>query len=496
MKGITAIFTALLLLLTVIPMGVSAATAPTTPVVYSITASPVDAVINEVVTYTVETDTTALVVRIKNIDGSIHTLANIDAGFANYVDNGNRRIWTLQKRVQIPYNAPRKAYASGNSGINSKSYATSEHFIVRMSTHTHPIAPWESEAGPPEEPEMGVVAGTFIQPWLCLDWTQERWNQELEKMNELNMHYLIIQYSSDMQFTGSGQDYTKYTLNSGAYSLYPSSLPEFVGKNNGNDQLKMCFEAAKKYDMQVIVGLNSDNRIWQYGFGMPELKSGETDYVTGSFFAGWVDLEADLSTRMMEEIWDLYGEDYGDQIYGWYFYPEIWNIDVACAGTDNGVYAQIWGRSLNTYLEMRDEITPTKPLLFSPFLNPDLSTPEQYGQFWKDIFEVANFKNFDIFSPQDSVGAKNIATSVMPLWMEQLYYSAQEEGLRFWVNNETFTLGYTPAPVSRLIEQIEGTLEYTEHNIVFSWNHYYSPLYQSNYQTYHDALLEYVNSKK
>lgn len=333
MKKIAAIFTALLMLMTVIPLGASAATAPSTPVVYSITASPADAVINEVVTYTVETDQTAIVVRIMNYDGSIHTLANIDAGFTDYVDSGDRRIWTLSKRVQIPYNAPRTAYASGNSGVNSKISVASDYLIVRMSTHTAAIDPWEPPAGPPDEPEMGIVAGTFIQPWLCVDWTQERWDNEFKMMKEdLNMHYLILQNTGDVQYSGSGQDYTTYTISNNYYTIYPSEMPEFAGRNNGKDQIKACLEAAKKYDMQVIIGLNSDNRIWKYGFGMPELKPGETDYVTGSYFAGWLDYEADVSTRMMEDIWNLYGEEYGDQIYGWYYYPEMWNFDVACAG--------------------------------------------------------------------------------------------------------------------------------------------------------------------
>lgn len=85
-----------------------------------------------------------------------------------------------------------------------------------------------------------LISGSFLQGWLCRDWSQTRWNDELAAMKALGMETLIIQSSYDLATTASsssayGQDWSKYTLTS-RYSLYPTEISELAGANNSSDQ--------------------------------------------------------------------------------------------------------------------------------------------------------------------------------------------------------------------------------------------------------------------
>lgn len=364
-----------------------------------------------------------------------------------------------------------------------------------------PLGKLTAEAESGSGGSMQLISGSFLQGWLCRDWSQSRWDQELAAMKELGMDTLIIQSSYDWATTAAnssayGQDWTKYTTTT-RYSLYPTAIPELAGANNSADQLERALKAAKENNIKVFIGLLSDDRWWRFGWGNPTAPSGKTDLVADSYFADWCRYNGDLSAKMIEEIWNRYGKDYGEQIGGWYYYNEIWNFDAACAGTDSGVYAKILADNFNAYLDAIEENCPGKPLMMSPFFNRTLSTGAQYGAFWKSIFAQANFKSGDIFAPQDCIGEHPDMIDTAPEWIGSLADAAKtKEGMRFWVNNEAFTASYTSGPVDRVISQIEATKPYAETHILFSWNHYYNPLVNSSYQTYNDQLAAYIASQR
>lgn len=348
---------------------------------------------------------------------------------------------------------------------------------------------------------MPLISGSFLQGWLCRDWSQSRWDGELAAMKELGMDTLVIQSSYDLATTAAsssayGQDWSKYTATS-RYSLYPTAIPELAGASNSADQLERALIAAKKNDMKIFIGLLSDDRWWRFGWGNPTAPSGKTDLAADSYFADWCRYNGDLAGEMIAEIWGRYGENYGEQIGGWYYYNEIWNFDAACAGTDGGVYAKILASNFNAYLNAIAENCPGKPLMLSPYFNRTLSTGAQYGAFWKSIFAQTNFKSGDIFAPQDCIGEHPDLIGTAPEWIGSLADAVKtKEGLRFWVNNETFTASYTSASVDRVISQIEATKPYAQTHLLFSWNHYYNPLYNSGYQSYNDQLAAYIEQMK
>lgn len=337
---------------------------------------------------------------------------------------------------------------------------------------------------------------TFIQGWLCRDWTQERWEQEFSAMKEAGFESLIIQSVCDLTYEQADtskptQDSSSYRLTS-AYSLYPSSLEElsgaYVSSQNGGDALELAFMAAESENMQIYIGLVNDDRWWKYGWGAPETNSAGDTY-----FSLWSEENGQFCADVIEEIWTHYGETYSEQLAGWYYVNEIWNIDVACAGTDDGVYAQIIGENINCSVDRINKLCPDKPLIISPFFNDTLSTAEQYGTFWSNIFAAAEFREGDIFAHQDGSGGER-SPEVVREWALALKIAADgENGLQFWINNETFQTDYSSKPIEELRANVEATADLTRNRILFSWNHYYNPLVNENFQSLNEEFKTFVN---
>lgn len=341
---------------------------------------------------------------------------------------------------------------------------------------------------------------TFIQGWLCRDWTQERWEQEFSAMKDAGFESLIIQSVCDLTYEQTDtskptQDSSSYSLTS-AYTLYPSSLEElsdaYVSSQNSGDALELAFMAAEAEDMQIYIGLVNDDRWWKYGWGVPAVNENGDCY-----FSQWSEENGQLCADVIDEIWSRYGETYGEQIAGWYYVNEIWNIDVACAETDDGVYAQILGNNINYSINKIDELCPEKPLMISPFFNDTLSTAEQYGTFWSNIFTAADFRKGDIFAHQDGSGGER-SPEVVREWAQALKIAADSEnGLQFWINNETFQTDFSSKPIEELRANVEATSDLIENRILFSWNHYYNPLVNEDFQPLNEefkALAEELSS--
>lgn len=347
--------------------------------------------------------------------------------------------------------------------------------------------------------ETKLLSGSFLQSWACREWTSARWDQEFAAMKELGMEFMILQSvydSSYRQGSAEEQDWQSYPLN-GNVSLYPSEIEglenAILSSQNQGDALELALKSAKNNGMKIYIGLLSDDRWWDFGWGTPKLPSGKTDTATESYFATWCEYNGKLSGQMITEIWERYGEEYGEQIAGWYYYNEVWNIDVACLGEDDSAYATCIGNNINHMIDAINKSCPEKPLMLSPFFNITISTAEQYKNFWIDIFSVANFRSGDIFAPQDCVGGKDVSIEEMEKWVCALKEAADtEEGMRYWVNNETFTSDYLPADISRFIDQIEATEKYAQTHITFSWNHYYNPLNDADADSYNNELKEYL----
>lgn len=309
-------------------------------------------------------------------------------------------------------------------------------------------------------------------------------------MKQAGMTYIILQSIADLTFDTDndwGEDFSLYPLQS-RICLYPSRLPELQDANTGTDSLKNCLAACKELDMQAIIGPISDNRWWKYGWEIPACPAGCTDPVKDSYFTRWIEENADLSNRIVDELMSQYGDEYGEQIFCWYYNNEIWNIHKACKRQDKGAYAKILAESMNLSLRHYAAMEQNKPMMLSSFMNPMLSTPDELSGMWKDIFAYTQFRPGDIFAPQDSYGVHT--DQDLEVWTRCYSQAvAAKPGLVFWSNNECFRGEGAAAPVEDFVQQIQVTQKYCAANICFSWNHYYSPA--QNHPGYHEAFAAY-----
>lgn len=336
----------------------------------------------------------------------------------------------------------------------------------------------------------GKFTSTFIQSWLCRDWTAQRWEQEFESAKEAGFDSLILQSVCELSYTqndtsASKQDSSSYTCTS-AYSMYPSELEALEGctlsVQNDGDALELALESARKTGMKLWIGTVSDDRWWNYGWGVPEVSASGVSYLLE-----WCLENVELCSDVITEIQSRYGEEYSDTIAGFYYVNEIWNIDVACAGTDNGEYASLLGKNMNYSIDACGD----KPLMISPFFNPDLSDAEQYGDFWRDIFKTAQFRPQDIFAHQDG-GGRGCTPEEIRQWAQELKKAVDEEGMRFWINNETFQGDYQSKSIAELKSNYEAVSDLAQEHILFSWNHYYNPLVNSEFQTLSDEFTGFA----
>lgn len=216
-------------------------------------------------------------------------------------------------------------------------------------------------------------SASFLQNWLCRDWTEERWIQEFSAAKSAGFDSLILQPTYDIvrrscDAGGNAQDVNAYS-SSESFCMYPSQqTATYHSAQNSGDELSLALQAAKQTDMQLWLGTVNDDLWWQFGWGMPT-----------SYFEEWSNSNAVLSSELISEIWARYGTEYDEQIAGWYYANEFWNMDAACDASDHGEYARMIGKNINAAITAINEACPEKPLIISPFYNADISTSEQFG---------------------------------------------------------------------------------------------------------------------
>ncbi len=305
-----------------------------------------------------------------------------------------------------------------------------------------------------------LFEASFLQGWLCRGWTQAQWNQEFSDMHDAGFHAMILQSTVDLTYEQTNPDLPKtdpdaFVLKESS-ALYPTSL---VPDSENTHALEFALQAAKANGMCIYIGTVSDNRWWNYGWGVPD-----------EGFSEWSDENVTQCRTVVREVWEQFGDQYGAQIAGFYYNNEIWNMDAACAGTDHGATAAILGRNLHETIAEIEAQCPEKTLLISPFYNKDLSDSAAYGAFWKQIAVQAQLRPQDILAHQDG-GGRDYDTDTLAEWSEALR-SAVGGRMRFWVNQESFNPD-TSAKAPELLRQNYFATATAEKHILFSWNHYY-----------------------
>ncbi len=306
------------------------------------------------------------------------------------------------------------------------------------------------------EQPVPLFDASFLQGWLCRDWTAERFAQELRDMKAAGFRALILQSTVDLTYVQNDMSKPKtdpdaFSLDS-AYALFPTAL--VIGSEKAH-ALEYALEAAEQTGMQIWIGLVNDGRWWNYGWGAPDSDTEK-----------WISGNAADHCTVIREIRSLYGERYAAQIAGFYWTNEYWNIEAAHAEA----YAEQYARQLKTVRSQLAESFPAQRLMFSPFYNTALTDRETFCHFLTALVRGSGLRQTDILALQDGAG-RGYAAETIRAWTADAARAAAND-VTVWVNNETCTPELQAVPVAQLRDDYLATQSAARH-ILFSWNHYY-----------------------
>lgn len=320
--------------------------------------------------------------------------------------------------------------------------------------------------------------GTFIQSWMSGSWDDERWQTEIENMKEAGIEYLILQDVAEKSSESLGGNWNVY---------YDSELPVFENAVYGGNVIEKALRNCEGSGIKVFVGLAMFDDFWNETSLSPQYKE-----------------VCAVMADMIKEIYAKYG-DY-ECLYGWYFTPEISNSLL------RQIYIKGIADGVNTVIDSINETDENKPLLMSPFMSEYYSAgPVLTLSSYVRLINSINFRDGDIFAPQDAVGAKWVSEDNLERnW--KLYRTAVDScdaDLKLWANCENFSTVVAPSvlegilnppatentvyvteTLDRFVRQMDIASRYCENIITFSYNHYYSPDYVNPdfIETYYDYL--------
>ncbi len=334
----------------------------------------------------------------------------------------------------------------------------------------------------PEQKCSPEFNGTFLQSWLSSTWSDEQWQKEIENMQNAGVKYLILQDVANKAYEASGGGWTVY---------YETELAAFADAQRYPDVIEAALRNCTGTDIKVFVGLAMFDDFWTQG-------------ALTNQYSEMCSIAADMT----EEIYNKYYSKYKENFYGWYFTPEFNNV-LTCQINIGGM-----ADGLNKILDRITVLNPSLPLLLSPFYAEYLSAgPLTTLTNLVRLFDKVNFRDGDIFAPQDAVGA--LWTSEKNLERNWKMYAAAVKtanaDVKLWANCENFSLAFAdtaldgiftrPATentqvitstLDRFIWQMEVASRYAENIITFSYNHYFSPEAVESF--YIETYLDYVKN--
>ncbi len=303
-----------------------------------------------------------------------------------------------------------------------------------------------------------IAIGTFIQWYLVKDWTDARWQSEFRNLKAAGMTIVVLEPTVDSQ---------------AHVAYYPTTMPGYTLAAGYGDIVDACLRNAQNAGIQVFLGLNFNDDWWRKGASDPS----------------WLDAQMDVGNAAATELYRKYFHHYNRAFRGWYW---AWEVDNLNFQTDK--QQSVLAAALDRNVRYLHKLTPHLPVMFCPFMNSKVGTPEVYAAMWRNVFSHTSLGRGDIFCPQDCVGAGGLRLEEVPAWFRALGKCvASVPGLRFWSDTETFDQAdWSSAPLSRFVAQLKAVQPYVEHSLTFAYSHYYSPNIANG--GYHRSYLNYIRA--
>lgn len=304
-----------------------------------------------------------------------------------------------------------------------------------------------------------IVDGNFIQTDMVEKWNDEKWQKEFFYLKEVRMNYLIM--------------VTSITEGNITKTVYPSKLQQINVECSQNDIVDICLRNAEKYGIKVFLGINYSDAWWKKGAYNPI----------------WLYTQMKRSNIIADELYSKYKSKYPNAFYGWYWVYEVDNMNFRTK-----LQFFMLSKAININLRYLTRRNERLPILLSPFMNSKFGNPKKYASNWAYLFKHTDFKNGDIFCPQDCVGGGGLKINEVDAWFSEFRKAVDTKtGLLFWGNVENFNqLNWSSAPLNRFVKQMNIVNAYVDNIITFSYSHYYSP---NNIDSgFHRTYLHYVES--
>ncbi|MCH3963371.1 MAG: DUF4434 domain-containing protein [Clostridium sp.] len=304
------------------------------------------------------------------------------------------------------------------------------------------------------------ASGTFIQPDMVLDWDDSKWQKELSYLKEVRMKYIVIN--------------TFIVQNKSIRRVYKTSIKD-ESETGSLDTVDICLRNCEKSGFKVFLGINYNTMWWKIGPRKPT----------------WLYKQMRKDNFAIQELYEKYHKKYKNAFFGWYWVYEVDNLNFKKRND-----FKILANAVNINLNYMGKSNTRLPVMISPFMNSKYSSPETYADNWRYFFKLCNFKEGDIFCPQDSIGGGGLNISELREWFKHLNKAVRStKELLFWANVETFDHNnWCSAPMKRFIRQMRIENPFVDNIITFSYSHYYSPNNIKN--GFHRAYKTYIYQHK
>jgi hypothetical protein len=322
-----------------------------------------------------------------------------------------------------------------------------------------------------------LITGTFIQYTGLSVWNYSMWVTEFADMHDLGIDTIILQWVHESQSNKSLYQSEFFSIDTDAISPemhVPDSNP--YGWNPDPDVLTVFFLLAEQYNMTLHLGITVN---WDFSSQIGD--------------SNWVTAELALNKKIVIELLQKYGNltSFG----GFYIPYECFQGKFPSA--DNGEYlGRFFGQISAVFRECELSVLgiQNKIISIAPYIAASGWVPG-IKAFWQNFLD---YSSVDVLMIQDGIGCHRMDVETqLPIAYGIITEVCKQLEVTFWSDLEIFIIDdFTPAPFSRIQQQLSIEAKYVEKIVVFDIPHYMSRQYSSNaailweaYAAYRDILI-------
>ena len=318
-----------------------------------------------------------------------------------------------------------------------------------------------------------MATSDFVQPWLFNDYSSKDIYNYVKMLKDAGYENIILQNIATI--SGGTKNDAHFTAMWYNTSILKDTSTLDIYKPN---VLTSLFNAAKKYDMGIFVGLGISN-----------------DWYNNAFTnSAWRYSNTILTNKLIKDIYSQYGKDKC-------FKGLYWSFELF---PNNEDFEDNWSEMINyttTYInkiENSDANIQSRPIIISAFFNDEytISNKNMYD-FFCNFIDATNFRTNDILCIQDCLTTTKVSSKDIKSYINNTKNAITDtnNSINFWISVENYrdiTTTPKPADLVRYKLQLEICSKYAENLASFSYSHYYNPVIVD--KKYDMEYRQYINN--